>query len=160
MNVAMDLVSAKTPPRGREQQQRQQVSSKSDKLKSEGSDIRADRAGPVVRFCLADRVPRRIVWIKRCGDQAKSQQQSDRRKEDREDLITTACTWNDDARLIFNLCSCGHENSQLKELLPQKSFRYKEAQAAQMIFVLCALCLLWLSLLSITMRPCARASRL
>ena len=94
--------------------QRQQVRSETDKLKSSRGNIRADRPGPVLRLGLSGRVPRWIVRIESRGDEAKRQQQSQREKKYREYLVATTGAWNDDARLLFDLCSCCHENSQLK----------------------------------------------
>src|SRR5438045_4879600 len=110
----MNIVRTKASPRRGEQQQWQEVSGESDKLKRSGCNVRPDRTGPVVCLRLAGRVPRWIVWIERRRDQTQRQQQSHGGKENRQDLVAAAGTRNDDARLLFNLCSCGHENSQLK----------------------------------------------
>ena len=104
----------KTSPGRGEEKQRQQVSSEADELKSRGGNVRADRAGPVLRLSRARRVPRRIVRIERCRDEAKRQQQSQRDEKNRENLIATTRTRDDHARLFFNVCSCCHENSNCK----------------------------------------------
>src|ERR1043165_8507181 len=100
----MNRRGMKTPPRRREQKQRQKVRSEADELKSGGRDVRADRAGPVVRLSRARGVPRWIVRIE-CGrDEAERQQQSEGDEENREDLVATTSARNYHARLWFNVC--------------------------------------------------------
>src|ERR1051326_9058745 len=85
----MNRARAKTAPRGREQQQRQEKRSETDELKRRGCDVCADGPGPVVCFARAGRVPRRIVWIEGSGNQTQRQQRSDCEQQDRQDLIAT-----------------------------------------------------------------------
>src|ERR1051326_280353 len=99
----------KTAPRGREQQQWQQVRSETDELKRSGGNVRADRAGPVLCLRLSGRVPGRIVRIERCRDQAERQQQSESDKKNREDLVATTGARDDHARPFFDMCSSCHE---------------------------------------------------
>src|ERR1043165_1194925 len=85
----VDRAWTKAPPRRGEQQQWQQKRGETDELKRCRGDVRADRAGPVVCFGCARRVPRRIVWIEGSRNQTQRQQQSDCEEQDRQNLVTT-----------------------------------------------------------------------